>query len=198
MCKMQCVNGSASWTSWTDQLDRPAGRTSWMDQLDKPAGRTSWTDPLDGPAGRISWMDQFSLSEALASLHIRRLTFQFVHCCMLQLPSPTKALLYFDGWNALTFAQLWFELLHVLAHFNKLTLYIDDKNQLNKTKKWIRWKIKFIFQSSVFNEHPVFMGDRHGSEQLIDFVLWLLGWCKNELGGRKLDYTSLSGYLEIL
>ena len=27
-CKMQCVNGSASQTSWTDQLDGPAGRTS--------------------------------------------------------------------------------------------------------------------------------------------------------------------------
>ena len=28
LCKMQCVNGSASQTSWTDQLDRPAERTS--------------------------------------------------------------------------------------------------------------------------------------------------------------------------
>ena len=25
---MQCVNGCASQTSWTDQLDRPAGHTS--------------------------------------------------------------------------------------------------------------------------------------------------------------------------
>ena len=33
---MQCVNGSASQTSWTDQLDRPAGRTIWTDQLDGP------------------------------------------------------------------------------------------------------------------------------------------------------------------
>ena len=38
---MQCVNGSASWTSWTDQLDGPAGQTSWTDQLDGPAGQTS-------------------------------------------------------------------------------------------------------------------------------------------------------------
>ena len=36
MCKMQCVNGSASWTSWTDQLDVPAGQTSSTDQLDRP------------------------------------------------------------------------------------------------------------------------------------------------------------------
>ena len=57
-----------------------ASLTSWTDQLDGPAGRTSWTDQLDGPAGRISWIDQFSLLEALASSHIRRLTFQFVHC----------------------------------------------------------------------------------------------------------------------
>ena len=28
MCKMHCVNGSASQTSWTDHLDGPAGRTS--------------------------------------------------------------------------------------------------------------------------------------------------------------------------
>ena len=67
-------------TNWTDQLDGPAGRTSWTYQLDRKAGRTSWTDQLDGSAGRISWTDQFSLLEALASLHIRRLTFQFVHC----------------------------------------------------------------------------------------------------------------------
>ena len=51
---MQCVNGSASQTTWTDQLDGPAGRTSWTDQLDGPAGRTSWTDQLDRPAGRTS------------------------------------------------------------------------------------------------------------------------------------------------
>ena len=38
---MQCVNGSASQTSWADQLDRPAGQTSWTDQLDRPAGRIS-------------------------------------------------------------------------------------------------------------------------------------------------------------
>ena len=41
MCKMQCVNGSASWTSWTDKLDGPAGRISWTDQLDGLAGQTS-------------------------------------------------------------------------------------------------------------------------------------------------------------
>ena len=41
MCKMQCVNGSASWNSWTDQLDGPAGRISWTDQLDGPAGHGS-------------------------------------------------------------------------------------------------------------------------------------------------------------
>jgi len=38
---MQCVNGSASWTSWTDKLDGPAGRISWTDQLDGLAGQTS-------------------------------------------------------------------------------------------------------------------------------------------------------------
>ena len=51
---MQCVNWSASWTSWTNQLDKPAGRTSWTDQLDGPAGRTSWTNQLDRPAGQTS------------------------------------------------------------------------------------------------------------------------------------------------
>ena len=42
MCKIQCVNGSASWTSWTDQLDGPAGWTSWTEQLDGSAGWTSF------------------------------------------------------------------------------------------------------------------------------------------------------------
>ena len=42
MCKMQCVNGSASQTIWTNQLNRPAERTSWTDKLDRPAGRTSY------------------------------------------------------------------------------------------------------------------------------------------------------------
>ena len=58
-------------TSWTDQLNRSLERTSWTDQLDRPAEWTSWTDQLD---------DQFFLFEALASSHIRRLMFQFVHC----------------------------------------------------------------------------------------------------------------------
>ena len=56
---MQCVNRSASKTSWTDQLDGSAGQTSWTDQLDRPAGWTSWTDQLDGPEGQTSWTDQF-------------------------------------------------------------------------------------------------------------------------------------------
>ena len=42
--------------------------------------RTSWKDKLDVPAGQTRWTDQFSLLEALASSHIQRLTFQFVHC----------------------------------------------------------------------------------------------------------------------
>ena len=87
------LDGPARWTSWmgqldgpagrtsrTDQLDEPDGQTSWTDQLDRPAGRTSWTDQLDGPVGWTSWTDQFFLFEALASLHIKRLSFQFVHC----------------------------------------------------------------------------------------------------------------------
>ena len=57
-CKTNQLDGSARWISWTDQLDRPAGR--------------------------ISWMDQFFLFEALASSHIRRLTFQLVHCRSFQ------------------------------------------------------------------------------------------------------------------
>ena len=51
-----------------------------MGLLVRPAGRTSWTDQLDGPAGRTSWTGQFFSSEALASSHIRRFSFQFVHC----------------------------------------------------------------------------------------------------------------------
>ena len=78
--KTNQLDGSAIWISWTDKLDRPAGQTSWTDQLDGSAGRTSWIDQLDGPAGRISWTDQFFLFEDLASSHIWRLKFQFVHC----------------------------------------------------------------------------------------------------------------------
>ena len=40
----------------------------------------SQTDQLNGSARQISWTDQFSIFEALVSLYIRRLTFQFVHC----------------------------------------------------------------------------------------------------------------------
>ena len=56
----------AGWTSWTDQLDGAAGWSSWMEQLEVPAGQNSWTDQLDRPD---------LLFEALASSHIRRLTF---------------------------------------------------------------------------------------------------------------------------
>ena len=38
---MQCVNRSASKTSWMDQLDGSAGQTSWTDKPDRPAGRIS-------------------------------------------------------------------------------------------------------------------------------------------------------------
>ena len=41
-------------------------------------------DQLNGSASQTSWMDQFYLCEALASLHIRRLTFQFEHCRSFQ------------------------------------------------------------------------------------------------------------------
>ena len=61
----------AGQTCWTGQLDRPAGHSSWTDQLDRPARQTSW---------QTSWTDQFFLFKALASLHIRRFSFQFVHC----------------------------------------------------------------------------------------------------------------------
>ena len=64
-----------------DQLHGSARRIIWTDQLDGPAGWTSWTDQMDGPAGWTSLTDQLFLFEALASSHIRRLTFQFVHCC---------------------------------------------------------------------------------------------------------------------
>ena len=59
----------------TDQLDRPIGQTRWTDQLDGPAGRTGWTDQFKGQAERTSWTDQFSITEAFASLQIRRLVF---------------------------------------------------------------------------------------------------------------------------
>ena len=55
-----------------------------MGLLVGPARRTSWTDQLDGPAGRTSWTDQSFLFEALASSHIQRFSFQFVHCRSLR------------------------------------------------------------------------------------------------------------------
>merc|ERR1711954_636312 len=91
------LDGPAGRTSWTDQLEGPAGRTSWTDQLDGPAGRTSWTDQLDGPAGQTSWKDQFFLFEALASLHIRRFSFQFVHCRSFRVRQ--RPCLIYGGWN---------------------------------------------------------------------------------------------------
>ena len=41
---------------------------------------SSLMDQLDRPDGQTSWRDQFFLFEVLASSHIWRLTFQFVHC----------------------------------------------------------------------------------------------------------------------
>ena len=61
------------------QLDKPAGWTE-LDRPVRPVRRTSQTDQLDELARRISQTDQFVIFEALASSHIRRLTFQFVHC----------------------------------------------------------------------------------------------------------------------
>ena len=88
VCQTDQLDGSAGRTSWTDQLDGQAGRTSWTDQLHGPAGRPSWTDQFDRQAGRTSQTDQVGGSvlffEALASLHIQRLTFPFVHCRSFQ------------------------------------------------------------------------------------------------------------------
>ena len=61
--------------------DALCGWTSWMDQLDRPAGRTSWTDQLDGPVLFIWSLGQFAYSKIDLSV-----------CTLLQLPSPTKAL----------------------------------------------------------------------------------------------------------
>ena len=107
MCKMQCVNGSASQTSLTDQLDRPDGRTSWTNQMDGPDGRTSWKDQLDRPAKQTSWTNQLDRPAGRTNftdqldgpvLFIWSLG-QFAYskiflsvCTLSQLPSPTKAL----------------------------------------------------------------------------------------------------------
>ena len=56
MQHVRCVNGSASYTIWTYQLDRPAKQTSLIDHLNGPAWLTSWTDQLNGLAGQTSWM----------------------------------------------------------------------------------------------------------------------------------------------
>ena len=93
LCKMQCVNGSASQTSWTDQLDGPAGRTSWTYQLEGPAGRTSWTDQLDGPAGPTGWTDQLD-GPVLFIWSLGQFAYSKIFlsvCTLSQLPSPTKA-----------------------------------------------------------------------------------------------------------
>ena len=94
MCKMQCVNGSASRTSWTDQLDGPVGRTSWTGKLDGPAGWTRWTDQLDGPAGRTSWTDQLD-GPVLFIWSLGQFAYSKIDllvCTLSQLLSPTKAL----------------------------------------------------------------------------------------------------------
>ena len=81
MFKMQCVNGSASRTSWTNQLDGPAGWTSWMDQLDRPV--------------LLFWsLGQFAYWKIDLSV-----------CTLSQLLSPMKAL-FTKEWNF----PLWLEL----------------------------------------------------------------------------------------
>ena len=62
----------------------PTGRTSWTDQLDGPAERTSCTDQLDGPVLFILRLGQFAYSKIKVSV-----------CTLSQLPSPTKALLFY-------------------------------------------------------------------------------------------------------
>ena len=105
---MQCVNGSASWTSWTNQLDGPAGQTCCSDQLDGPAGRTSWTNQLDEPAGRTSWTDQFFLFEALASSHIRRFPFSLY---IVAASESDEGLV----WLGLCFKNTFYERRHVFV-----------------------------------------------------------------------------------
>ena len=80
---MQCLNGPASQTSWTDQLDRSAGQIRWTDPLDGPAERPN------GQTSFFIWsLGQFAYSKIFLSV-----------CTLSQFPSPTKALLYNDSNN---------------------------------------------------------------------------------------------------
>ena len=51
--------------------------SSWTDQLDGPAGRTSWTDQVDRPVLFIRSFGQFAYTKIGVSV-----------CTMSQLPSP--------------------------------------------------------------------------------------------------------------
>ena len=57
--------------------------------------------------------------------------------------------------------------------------HIDDKNNKNKAKKRIRWKIKGILQLSVSNEHPVREKVNYEMSLLYWYILDKLNWKMN-------------------
>ena len=147
MCKMQCVNRSASRTSRTDQLEGQAGRTSWTDKLDRPARQTSWTDQLDRSAGRTRLTNQLDrpvhLYEALASSHIIRISFQFVHCRIFRVRRRPCLFLFGDDTTITWFYGLSPLNLGFSSGWFSQKGYLAIPGLINKA---IMWNSNFIYK----------------------------------------------------
>ena len=144
---MQCVNGSASLTSWTNQLEGPAGWTSWTDQLDGPAGRTSWTYQLDEPAGRTSWTDQLDRSAGRTSWtdHLDVPAGQTSWTDQLDGPAGRTSSFYLKPWPVRIFEDYPFSLYIVAASESDEGLVFGCQLIFNELK----------FQISLRSDHPL-------------------------------------------
>ena len=81
-------------------------------------------DQLRGCARQTSWKDQFSTFEALASFHIRRLTFQFLHCRIFQIRQRPCW-----GWCTCTIFLFYFLNLCLVFYYSKICLKTNHSDR---------------------------------------------------------------------
>ena len=146
----ECAIGNTCNLQHIQLLTCVISNTCKANQLDGSAIWISWTDKLDRPAGRISWTDQFSLLEALASSHIKRLTFQFVYFCSFWV---RRRPCFLVGWHVI--AMVWLYACNIPACILVLSYWYEAirvwKDQIFGPGKIIQYLQKTLHNAFIYS-----------------------------------------------
>ena len=125
MCKMQCVNGSASPTSWTNQLDGPAGLTSFF----------IWS------RGQFAYSKIFLSVYTLSQLPCTNITFKFWRALL-------RSMIFFMEFQFDNWTQFFFVLQNVHQNFSLkavLIFYVHFQSVLSVHFIWTFSSTKTYF-----------------------------------------------------